>query len=123
MKITHISTSDIKGGAARAAHRLHLGLRAEGQTSRMLVGYKDSSDPSDKVPTNALLGRQAPRTPMPGPQSSENDQTSHRQLNPKFVEWLMGLPEDWLELTASESSATESSHSRRRSPSESLPVG
>ena len=58
MKITHISTSDIKGGAARAAHRLHLGLRAEGQTSRMLVGYKDSSDPEiASVLTSAPLAR------------------------------------------------------------------
>ncbi|MCH7554109.1 MAG: glycosyltransferase, partial [Chloroflexi bacterium] len=58
MKITHISTSDIKGGAARAAHRLHLGLRAEGHTSRMLVGYKDSSDPEiASVLTSAPLAR------------------------------------------------------------------
>ena len=69
--------------------------------------YKDGSNPSENVPTNALLGRQAPRTPMPGPQSSETDQTSHRRLNPKFVEWLMGWPMDWVELTNSESSATE----------------
>lgn len=77
--------------------------------------YKDGSDPSENVETNALLGRQAPRwngpqaprTPMPGPQSSENDQISHRRLNPKFVEWLMGLPEGWLELTAFASSETE----------------
>ena len=66
--------------------------------------YKDGSNPSDKVPTNALLGRQAPRTPMPGNKSMNN--TSLR-LNPKFVEWLMGWPEGWVGLTNSESSATE----------------
>ena len=66
--------------------------------------YKDGSNPSDKVPTNALLGRQAPRTPMPGNKSMHN--TSLR-LNPKFVEWLMGWPEGWVGLTNSESSATE----------------
>ena len=85
-----------------------------------------------KLEDQAEYGPQAPRTPMPGPQSSENDQTSHlpwptpragkldklessrlavtpigKRLNPKFVEWLMGLPEDWLELTAFASSATE----------------
>ena len=30
-----------------------------------------------------------------------------KRLNPKFVTWLMGLPEDWLELTAFVSSETE----------------
>ena len=29
---------------------------------------------------------------------SPGDPTSHRRLNPKFVEWLMDLPERWLEL-------------------------
>tara|TARA_Y100001963_G_scaffold23625_1_gene31384 strand:- start:168 stop:293 length:126 start_codon:yes stop_codon:yes gene_type:complete len=36
---------------------------------------------------------------MPGKKSSENVPTSpRRRLNPKFVEWLMGWPEDWIEL-------------------------
>lgn len=39
--------------------------------------------------------RQAPATPKPGPESSPNAPTSPRRLNPKFVEWLMGLPEGW----------------------------
>lgn len=37
MKIVHISTRDIAGGAARSAHRLHQGLRALGRDSRMFV--------------------------------------------------------------------------------------
>ena len=41
---------------------------------------------------------QHPTTVKPGQKSSENDQTSHRRLNPKFVEWLMDLPERWIEL-------------------------
>ena len=107
--------------------------------------WKDGSNPSDNVPTNALLGRQAPRTPMPGQKSSENDPTSPRRwaspqsrdyrsvtgnesaqrehatqilnvqvdetgrkrLNPKFVEWLMGWPEGWIELHSFVSSETE----------------
>ena len=40
-------------------------------------------------------------TGKPGQQSLENDQTSlRRQLNPKFVEWLMGFPEGWLDLSS-----------------------
>ena len=66
--------------------------------------WKDGSNPSDKVPTNALLGRQAPRTPMPGRKLVNN---TTLRLNPLFVEWLMGWPEGWVRLTNSESSATE----------------
>ena len=72
------------------------------------------------------LSRQAPRTPMPGPESSQQGQTSpqqwptprhgktasldthgqvpeqihHRRLNPKFVLWMMGYPETHLDLAA-----------------------
>lgn len=31
-----------------------------------------------------------------GQPSSESDPTSPRRLNPKFVEWLQGLPEGWI---------------------------
>jgi glycosyltransferase involved in cell wall biosynthesis len=45
MRILHLSTSDIAGGAARAAFRLHTGLTRLGHESRMLVGKKWSDDP------------------------------------------------------------------------------
>jgi len=48
-----------------------------------------------------------PTTEEPGQKSSENDPTSHRRLNPKFVEWLMNLPERWIELHYLKSSETE----------------
>lgn len=39
--------------------------------------------------------------PIPGgPQSSPQDRTSRRRLNPRFVEWLMGFPVTWTELCA-----------------------
>jgi glycosyltransferase involved in cell wall biosynthesis len=44
MKILHINTNDISGGAARAAYRLHQGLLNEGINSMMLVQKKDSDD-------------------------------------------------------------------------------
>lgn len=44
MKILQISTCDINGGAARAAYRLHRGLREIGQDCRMLVRHKESQD-------------------------------------------------------------------------------
>ncbi|WP_017651405.1 glycosyltransferase family 4 protein [Fortiea contorta] len=44
MKILHLSTWDIKGGAARAAYRLHKGLRDINVHSQMLVQDKSSDD-------------------------------------------------------------------------------
>ena len=46
MRITHLSTYDLSGGAARAAYRLHTGLRSLGHDSRLLVYEKESTDPS-----------------------------------------------------------------------------
>lgn len=44
MKILIVSTSDIQGGAARAAYRLHSALYQEGIDSRMLVQTKSSDN-------------------------------------------------------------------------------
>ena len=44
MKIVHIATSDMQGGAARAAFRLHRGLAALGESSSMVVKHKLSQD-------------------------------------------------------------------------------
>jgi glycosyltransferase involved in cell wall biosynthesis len=44
LRITQVSTNDISGGAARAAYRLHTGLRKLGHDSRMLVAHKASED-------------------------------------------------------------------------------
>jgi hypothetical protein len=46
MKILHLSTSDIDGGAARAAYRLHKGLQSMEVSSQMLVRAKSSIDKS-----------------------------------------------------------------------------
>lgn len=42
MNVVHLSTNEMKGGAARAAHRLHQGLRAESVASSMFVRKKQS---------------------------------------------------------------------------------
>ena len=42
-----------------------------------------------------------------GGKLSKSDQTSLPRLNPRFVEWLMGWPEGWLELSSFVSSETE----------------
>lgn len=45
MNVLHFSTSDIEGGSARSAWRIHGGLKRRGLRSRMLVGSKASNDP------------------------------------------------------------------------------
>lgn len=54
MKPLLLSTSDIEGGAARAAYRLHTGLKLSGIDSRMLVGLKHSDDLNVIAPTTKL---------------------------------------------------------------------
>ena len=49
LKIVHLSTWDIEGGAARAAYRQHRALLEAGIDSQMLVRFKDSTD--DRVHT------------------------------------------------------------------------
>ncbi len=44
MKVLHLSSFDIVGGAARAAYRIHKGLEIAGVDSQMLVQYKKGSD-------------------------------------------------------------------------------
>ena len=46
LKILQINTSDISGGAARAAYRLHKSLQSIGVDSHMLVQSKISDDPT-----------------------------------------------------------------------------
>ncbi len=91
-------------------------------------GHKDGSCKDANVPTASFLGREAVRfqnthphqkTLTDGLESSPSGQTSPRlQLNVLFVEWLMGIPQDWtkpcLESIDLEPVATEfSSHSRK----------
>lgn len=45
LSILHFSHADITGGSARSAYRIHSGLRARGHRSRMLVGFRASTDP------------------------------------------------------------------------------
>lgn len=44
MRVLHLSTSDLRGGAARGAYFLHRRLREQGVDSRMLVGRKYGED-------------------------------------------------------------------------------
>lgn len=54
MKILHLNASDTVGGAARAAYRLHHGLRDAGIDSRMLVQRKSTDEDAISGPRTAL---------------------------------------------------------------------
>jgi len=59
MNILHLSTSDLEGGAARAAYRLHQGLNDGGISSQMLVRAKRSIDCS-VIAEKSLLTKVGP---------------------------------------------------------------
>ena len=55
MNILHLSTSDISGGSARAAYRMHQGLQNAGVNSKMLVQEKHSYDETIIAPQIRLF--------------------------------------------------------------------
>ncbi|WP_036477631.1 glycosyltransferase family 4 protein [Myxosarcina sp. GI1] len=61
MKILHLSTSDIEGGAARASYRLHQALLSKKSDSQMLVRAKFSSD-REVIAEKSLLTKLGPPT-------------------------------------------------------------
>lgn len=65
MDILHLSTSDIDNGGARAAYRLHDGLRSIGCTSKMLVHSKFSSDSTVIVERSPLTKLSPPISGIP----------------------------------------------------------
>ena len=87
-------TSDTNGPGMHGTGGMDLRTTASYWATPTVRDHKDGANPSEKEPTNSLLGLQAPRTPMPGPQSSNRI----RGLNPRFVEWLMGFPIGWTDL-------------------------
>ena len=54
MNVLLLNTSDITGGAARAAYRLHQGLQTIGVSSQMLVQEKFSDDRAVIAPKTRL---------------------------------------------------------------------
>ena len=59
MKIVHLSWTDITGGAARAAWRVHRSIIGTGVRSSMIVGRQSSRDPdiTQYVPTRGRVSR------------------------------------------------------------------
>lgn len=76
-------------------------LLLQGQAKWMTAStrdWEDGANPSAQAPPNSLLGRQAPRSGISGPQSSADGRNLRLRLNPLFVEWLIGWPIGWTDL-------------------------
>lgn len=68
MKSLCVSHSDINGGAARAAYRIHYALRDSGMDSQMLVNVRASGDWTVQGPSSKLsmvIGRLRPQLVIP----------------------------------------------------------
>ena len=96
MRIVHVSTHGVWGGAAIAAHRLHTGLRSTGQDSTMFVAHRAGEGPGVQtfVPPRDLgsrlvrslrrkslareLGRYAKSVPA-GTEMFSDDRSQHGQ--------------------------------------------
>lgn len=105
LKILHLSTYDVRGGAARAAYRLHEGLCAAGADSTMLVRRKDAHDPTVVSASRAagLRGeignawryfrtrRQIQRYMESRPSGHELFSHYLGRINPDWRKWLRGV--------------------------------
>lgn len=83
-------TSDTNGAGAHGDGGADLRTQVGSWATPTSRDVKDGENCS--LPTNSLLSRQAPRSLIAGEKSSQ----STRRLNPRFVEWLMGLPNGWV---------------------------
>lgn len=54
MKVLHVNHSDISGGAARAAYRLHMALNHDGINSKVLVSRRRTNDPNIEGPNSRI---------------------------------------------------------------------
>jgi glycosyltransferase involved in cell wall biosynthesis len=57
LKVLHLSSFDLVGGAARAAYRIHQGLQNCGTDSQMLVQYKVGNDPTVAITEDKVKAR------------------------------------------------------------------
>lgn len=78
LNILYVSTSDLRGGAARGAYRLHRGFLSSGINSRLLVGKKFSDDYTVTGPTGSVTKALAFLRPYVGKALLKVQSTSNR---------------------------------------------
>lgn len=87
VKILHLSTSDIDNGGARAAYRLHHGLRSLGCQSQMMVRAKFSADQTVRA-EKSLLTKLAP--PVSGLALQPYSKRPGSMFSPQWVPDVLG---------------------------------
>ncbi|MCA2504061.1 MAG: glycosyltransferase family 4 protein [Microcystis sp. M54BS1] len=86
MKVIHLNTNDIQGGAAQASYRLHTGLRGIGIDSQMLVQRKISDVPTIIAPATKI--EKAVSQTRPSLDLLPVLLYSNRQRTPYSIQWL-----------------------------------
>lgn len=121
----------ITGGAESAERKKELGRTQSGggdlQSAALNWPTAGANDWKGTAKVGQRRGQldEAAEQMWHGPQDptgtgAESPSTSGLRLNPRFVEWLMGFPDEW---TVCEHSATLSSQHKQPSPSENLHGG
>ena len=89
-----------KRGARRGGELLLEGQAAMWATPKACDGFKPSAGKRKDADMahQSLTSLPAPVTEMPGSGSLPSTPAVRRQLNPRFVEWLQGLPSGWVQL-------------------------
>lgn len=90
MKVTHLNHSDVAGGAARAAYRLHRALRAVGVDSHMWVNQAGSGDWAVEGPGSKRAKTLALLRPQLGKAAVSTLTTGNRVIHSPAV-----LPSAW----------------------------
>ena len=86
MKVIHLNTNDLEGGAAQASYRLHTGLRGIGIDSQMLVQRKISDVPTVIAPATKI--EKAVSQTRPSLDLLPVLLYSNRQRTPYSIQWL-----------------------------------
>ncbi len=91
MKILHINHSDISGGAARAAYRIHNSLREEGLESRMWVNRSTAGDWTVNGPVSKVAKAMALLRPQMVSPLVKMLKTNNRVIHSPAI-----LPSHWI---------------------------
>jgi len=86
LKVIHLNTNDLEGGAAQASYRLHRGLRGIGIDSQMLVQRKISDVPTVIAPATKI--EKAVSQTRPSLDLLPVLLYSNRQRTPYSIQWL-----------------------------------
>lgn len=93
MKVVHVNYSDIVGGAARAAYRIHHALRRHGVDSQMLVNRASAGDWTVQTPEGGWMSRMSKVRPTLGASLNNFLHTENKVLHSPAI-----LPSHWPQL-------------------------